>query len=279
MRQGVGFGHSHPVQVLPDLRSRAIAPLRILFTGLIALLAITATPAAAASPFSDWAAIVVSADNHASGGGHSDVFDNGRRDLVKALVGAGFSSGNILQFSVQPDREPNPKPFSATPFQSVYDRTMALTEKAPGGCLIYFTSHGSPDGIVLGDDLLQPQTLATLVDDACGKRPTVAVISACFSGVFVPALSWPNRLIMTAARSDRTSFGCGAEDRYTYFDDCFLQGLTRVSNLQALTTAVPACVAKKETDMRAGPPSEPQVSAGAQIRAMLPLYDFAKPSG
>ena len=109
--------------------------------------------------------------------------------------------------------------------------------------------------------------MASLVDDYCGKRPTVAVISACFSGVFVRDLEWPNRMVMTAARPDRTSFGCGATDRYTYFDDCFLQSLSVSKNLLDLSSAVPVCVSKRETAERIGPPSEPQVSIGPQMRA------------
>ena len=30
-------------------------------------------------------------------------------------------------------------------------------------------------------------------------------------------------MVLTAARPDRTSFGCGEADKYPYFDDCFLQ--------------------------------------------------------
>jgi hypothetical protein len=244
---------------------------------LFAVLTLALAGAAQAGPFSDWAAVVVAGDNHASGGGQTEVFDNGRRDLAKALADAGFSQQNILQFSIQADKYADPKPFSARPFRNVVEQLNGLTQRARGGCLIYMTSHGSPTGIVMGDGLLSPASLASVIDDACGKRPTVAVISACFSGVFVPDLEWPNRMILTAARPDRTSFGCGATDRYTYFDDCFLQSLRAAANLQDLSARVPACVAAREKVERASPPSEPQVSIGPQMRASLPLYSFNKP--
>lgn len=236
-----------------------------------------AGPCQAAGAFSDWAAIVVAGDNHASGGGVSEVFDNGRRDLARALTEAGFAPDNVLQFSIQADRYPDPKPLSARPFRNLVEQFAALTQKARGGCLLYFTSHGSPDGIVLGDGLLSPPALASLIDDNCGKRPTVAVVSACFSGVFVADLEWPNRMVMTAARPDRTSFGCGATDRYTYFDECFLKSLSNSKTLQDLSAAVPVCVAQREKAERMAPPSEPQVSIGPQMRASLPLYNFTKP--
>jgi hypothetical protein len=250
------------------------------FRILLALAFLAAIPAAgpsraATSPFADWAAIIVAGDNHASGGGSTEVFDNGRRDLAKAFTDVGFSPQNIVQFSVQPDKY-DPRPFSVRPWRNLVEQFGGLTQRARGGCLLYFTSHGSPQGIVLGDALLSPAQLAGLVDDYCGKRPTVAVVSACFSGVFAPELEWPNRLIMTAARPDRTSFGCGATDRYTYFDDCFLQSLRAAGSLQDLTGAVPTCVARRERAEQMTPPSEPQVVIGPQMRAALPLYGFTR---
>ncbi|MGH1557142.1 C13 family peptidase [Caulobacter segnis] len=53
----------------------------------------------------------------------------------------------------------------------------------------------------------------------------MVVISACFSGVFIPPLQKSDRLVLTAARPDRASFGCGEDDKYPYFDDCFLSTL------------------------------------------------------
>jgi hypothetical protein len=77
------------------------------------------------------------------------------------------------------------------------------------GCLIYFTSHGTPDGIVIGDTILGPAQMHDMVNSACGTRPSVIVMSSCYSGQFVAALQGDSRVVMTAARPDRTSFGCG----------------------------------------------------------------------
>ncbi len=68
-----------------------------------------------------------------------------------------------------------------------------LTARAPAGCLIYYTSHGGPPGVVLDVSdrayVFTPEHMAKLVNAACPGRPTIVVISACFSGVFVPALA------------------------------------------------------------------------------------------
>src|SRR5689334_23478207 len=45
------------------------------------------------------------------------------------------------------------------------------------------------------------------------------------SGMFIPVLQASNRMVVTAARGDRTSFGCGETNTYTFFDQCILESL------------------------------------------------------
>ena len=234
--------------------------------------------ALADGPFSNWAAIVVAGDWRAHDGEPSEVFDNARRDLTKAFIAAGISPANISQFSVRPERYPKEGVLKSAP-QPVYDGLMALAKQAPEGCLVYFTSHGSPDGVMVDDEPWDPGAVGQMVDAACGSRPTVVVVSACFSGIFVPALEGPNRMVLTAARPDRTSFGCGQADRYTYFDGCFLESMAHAHDFTALAVATKACVAKLERQTHASPPSEPQISIGPQLRPMLPLYAFQPQPG
>jgi hypothetical protein len=228
---------------------------------------------ARAGAFSDWAAIVVAGDWHAHSGAPSEVFDNARRDVGKALLAAGFAQANLREFSTRPGRYAD-RPQKSDPDQ-IASQLSDLVKQAPAGCLIYFTSHGSPDGVVVGEGLWRPAGLGRMVDDLCGQRPTVVIVAACFSGVFVPAMDGPNRMVLTAARPDRASFGCGEADRYTFFDTCLLQSLPHVPDFAALGPAVQACVAKREHDLGASPPSEPQLEIGAALRPVLPLYRFS----
>lgn len=231
---------------------------------------------AAQGPFSDWAAFIVAGDWRAHSGKPSEVFDNARRDLAKAFIKAGFSPRNVIQFSVRPERYPDTRPLSSAP-RTVAEQMVDLTERVQGGCLVYFTSHGSPEGVAIDNGLLTPAGVARLVDETCAARPTVVVISACFSGVFVEPLARPNRMVLTAARPDRASFGCGEQDRYTFFDACVLQELPKSSSFAGLGPAVQACVARREHDLHAEPASEPQVYLGPELRPLLPLLAFAKP--
>jgi hypothetical protein len=119
--------------------------------------------------------------------------------------------------------------------------------------------------MVLGEQILSPAQMREMVAGSCGSRPSVIVMSACYSGLFVPALAGDNRIVMTASRADRTSFGCGELDHYTFFDDCFLRALPMSGDFPGLGNLVQQCVAFREQQMKAAPPSEPQVSVGSNV--------------
>jgi hypothetical protein len=249
------------------------AALRLLALALGLWLAAAAGAAQAASAFADWGAVVVAGDWHAHDGGPSEGFDNARRDVSAALARAGFRPQNIRQFSVRPERYKDTRP-EKTELQGVFDALTDLSTHTQSGCLFYISSHGVPQGAVFDQGILQPGTLATMLDQSCGKRPTVVVISACFSGVFVPTLARPNRMVLTAARPDRTSFGCGQDDKYPYFDDCFLSSIGGAHDFQALALATRECVRTREIAEKMSPPSEPQLWVGPQLAPVLPLYAF-----
>ncbi|HJV43797.1 C13 family peptidase [Caulobacter sp.] len=246
------------------------------FAAIIGVLVLLVSPPAsarAAGPFADWAAVVVAGDFHSHSGGTTEAFDNARRDVSRTLVGLGFERSAIAQFSVRPDRYPSESP-GRSDTQAISEALRIKTASAKAGCLFYISSHGSPDGAVLGKTILRPQLLAAMLDQACPNRPSIVVVSACFSGVFIPPLQKSDRLVLTAARSDRASFGCGESDKYPYFDDCFLSAAPTARDFTALGAGAQACVARREKETGAEPPSEPQVWIGAALRPMLPLYAF-----
>ncbi|ADG09808.1 peptidase C13 [Caulobacter segnis] len=244
-------------------------------TAVIGLLILLFVPpsAACAGPFSNWTAVVVAGDYHAHSGGPTEAFDNARRDVAKALVELGFERDSVRQFSVRPGRYPADAPGQADT-RTLHEALRAGTQSAKAGCLFYISSHGGPEGAILGKEMLRPHLLAAILDDACPNRPSVVVISACFSGVFIPPLQKSDRLILTAARADRASFGCGESDKYPYFDACFLASVPDAHDFAALGARVQTCVARKENETGAEPASEPQVWIGAALRPLLPLYAF-----
>jgi len=257
---------------------RALKALASAIAGLALAAFANAAFAQAPSPFANWAAVIVAADWRAHDNGPSEGFDNARRDLTKAFIGAGFSADHIVQFSARPENDPVTKPLPLD-YRALTSEFGRVAAKATDGCLAYFTSHGTGNSIIFGDEVLTPAGMHRLITTACGARPTVVVISACFSGVFVPALAGPNRMVLTAARPDRSSFGCGQTDRYPYFDACMLDSIPQAANFLALARRAQACVAAREKAEDLRPASEPQLAVGATMLPLLPLYAFAAPPG
>ncbi|WP_255996930.1 C13 family peptidase, partial [Klebsiella pneumoniae] len=86
---------------------------------------------------------------------------------------------------------------------------------------------------------------------------------------FIPELQGPNRMIMTAARRDRSSFGCSQDATYPYFDGCVLESLPNASDFINLAEMTRTCVSRRETAEGLRPASEPQVFVGGDVRPLL----------
>jgi len=230
-------------------------------------LAACATTSSSQTPegaFDGWAASIVAADWTTSRGTPIEAFDNARRDLVAGFQDVGFARANMVDFSLRPDV---PDPTSA---DQALEAIGQNAEQATRGCFLYFTSHGSPRGIVFGPNrLMSPDEMARRIDGWCGTRPTVVIVSACFSGVFTERLAAPNRMIMSAARRDRSSFGCSEDATYPYFDGCILESLPTSPNFLALADQAALCVQRREREEGLRPASEPQTVVGVEIAPLL----------
>ena len=231
------------------------------------------TRPAVAGPFDNWAAMVIAGDWHAHSGAASEVFDNARRDLAKDLEQMGFAQNHIEQYSAHPEADTVTRPFHADP-ATIEANFKKLTQQATAGCLVYLTSHGAALGVAMGDALVPIRTIGDLIDEACPARPTIVIVSACYSGMFIPVMLAPNRMIVTAARGDRTSFGCGEDLKYTFFDQCVLETLPKVTTFPPLYDMAKECVAAREMAEHVSPPSEPEVYIGATIKQQLPTLTF-----
>lgn len=243
--------------------------LIILLAGLVALAgpatAQSRTPPAP-SRFEGWTSAIIQADWRDGRGHPIPAFDNARRDLIQGFLNAGFSRADMVDYSLQ-TQSPD----------EVLAGVRAAASRATRGCLIYFTSHGAPDGMVFGDaPHMTPDVMANMVRNSCGTRPTVVVVSACYSGIFLNALQGPNRMVLTAARRDRPSFGCGADERYPWFDGCVLESLPTATDFLALAADTRACVSRKEAEAKIEHPSEPQLFVGAEMQMRLPTLRFSQ---
>lgn len=141
--------------------------------------------------------------------------------------------------------------------------------------VMYMTSHGSKqDGLSvdfwpLGLNDIKPDMLKRYLDDA-GIKWRVLMISACYSGTFIDALKDPHTVIATASAADRTSFGCGDHNDFTYFGEAVLKDQLshRHAFVEALRDAA-AAIAKRETAEGIKEHSEPQTFVGDAIAPKL----------
>lgn len=217
-----------------------------------------------------WQAVVVAGD--ASIG----AFDNAAERLARDLAtGGGTAVGDIHRYSARPRR---PAGVQLASVGNVLEGIAALRPAANQGCLVFATAHGVPQrGLYFpanpADPLLDPDRLDRALALGCGNAPTVVILSGCFAGGYLrPPLLRANRVILTAARPDRSSFGCGAGNVFTEFDDCLIGAAEDGHGpWREVFAAARVCVAARER-VQNFLPSEPQSFIGAAVGPLGPPW-------
>lgn len=204
-------------------------------------------------------------------GNEQNVFDNFVNDFGNKLKGhSDIASLTELHASTD-DRWP------ASGIEALQRSLTALKPLEGEGCLIYLTGHGAPNGIAMSadtpTDFVRPTRLESMLN-SCAQRPTILVVSACFSGIYMrPGITRQERVVMTASADNLPSFGCSNNLHYTYFDQCFMDAWPRDSNWGLLADDVRKCVnlTEKNNDF---PSSKPQFFFGPNMRDLaLPALD------
>ncbi|WP_189402776.1 C13 family peptidase [Arenicella chitinivorans] len=159
--------------------------------------------------------------------------------------------------------------------QSIADALKALGQKMnveQDVLFLYMTSHGSSehdfylnhDSIKLPN--LSPSELKAMLDLA-GIKWRVLMVSACYSGGFVPVLKNETTMLITAADSKSKSFGCSEDSEMTYFGRALFQEVLAKNASLSLVDAYPKAaklIAEWEDDEELKP-SNPQLSAPKEI--------------
>jgi hypothetical protein len=236
-------------------------------TFLIMLLGVTVglNPAAAgpAGEAAKWQVVLAAGDDA------EPVFDNAAREISRRLSAAGVPAANLHRLSASAaEVEAGAEPA----FAELLLRRIADLPARPGErCLIFLTSHGERGAglwLARSDRALHPDELAQALSRGCGAVPTVVIVSACYSGSFARGkMAKPNRIILTAARGDRPSFGCQAHRTYNFFDECLLGALPKSITWRALFDGAGRCVHGMERQLGMLP-SEPQAYFGATVAAL-----------
>lgn len=237
--------------------------VRILF--IISLLSTNLKAFAANVPLSEdlnWKSIFISGDNSIKN------FDQARIDLSELFSSYGALEENQIHFSANKQHYGQEGVVRKSTFNNIRDSFKSFNVASNDGCLIFMTSHGAPNkGFILSHGKsIKPKDFAKFVNDACGKRPTVILISACFSGQFItPELKGENRVILTASVDNRPSFGCNPDIKYTFWDGCLLEEIPNSHTWKEVYENVKICIEKKEGELNAKP-SLPQAYFGTNVQ-------------
>ena len=152
-------------------------------------------------------------------------------------------------------------------------RVAELLDAEEDVLILYTTGHGAPTGLVYNDGdegfaIISPARLQRVLD-TLGIKNRLLLLSACFSGVFQGPLASPTTAIVTAASADRTSFGCAAENDWTFFGDALINhALRKPAPLAAAVDEARATIAKWETAEKLTP-SQPTILVGGDVDRWL----------
>ncbi len=210
------------------------------------------------------------------------VFGREAREAAKVLARRYDAAGRAITLGGSDGSAPSPLPMgSPQNIEAALARIAELMDPAEDVLVLYTTSHGAPFGMVYNDGnegygAISPTRLSRLLD-ALGIHRRLLIVSACYSGVFVPVLSGPQTAIFSAASSDRSSFGCMAENDWTFFGDAMInRALRKPQPLAAAANEAVALIGQWEKQ-RNLKPSLPQQSIGVEVAAWLAPLEARMP--
>jgi Peptidase C13 family len=213
-----------------------------------------------ARPAQRWQVVLAAGDDA------EPVFDDATQALARRLAAAGVPAANIRRLSASRAQLRDGVEPATIPL--LLRRIAGLRARPGEQCLVFLTSHGERGaGLWLARSAaaLRPDQLAAALSQGCGMVPTVVIVSGCYTGGFAKgAMVRPNRIVLTAARADRPSFGCAVGRRYAVFDECLLEALPRFATWSGVFGGAKGCVAQIEHRLGERP-SEPQAYFGAAV--------------
>lgn len=210
------------------------------------------------------------------------VFGKEAREAARVLARRYDAAGRTITLGGTDGSAPSPLPMGSPAHVEVaLARIAELMNPAEDVLILYATSHGAPYGVVYNDGdqgygAISPARLARLLD-TLGIHRRLLIVSACYSGVFVPVLSGPQTMIVSAASSDRPSFGCAAENDWTFFGDALINRALRKP--QPLGSAVDEALGliaawEQQASLQ---PSLPQQSMGDEVKRWLAPLEARMP--
>lgn len=147
---------------------------------------------------------------------------------------------------------------------------------------LFITTHGHwntglsyRDGDRAGGNIA-PERLGGMLNEV-GIKNRLVILSACFSGVFAPVLQNQSTITMSAATAEKPSFGCRAENDWTFFGDAFVNhALRKPIALNEAFAEARGMITRWEVASRLDS-SSPQIDIGPQALVWMDKIDAKIP--
>jgi hypothetical protein len=214
-----------------------------------------------------------------AGFGLQDVFLKEARFARDALARRIDLERRTLVLANAPQAAPDQPLASTTALRHALRGVGAKMNRDEDVLFLFLTSHGSQDASLAVSQSILPLSDLTAKDvaqalDESGIEWRIVVVSACYSGTFIEPLKNDRTLVITAARADRTSFGCADHRELTYFGEAFFRDALPQSRslLDAAARATQLVTSKEEAEKLT--PSKPQIHIGERMRAKLEELPF-----
>ena len=206
------------------------------------------------------------------------VFGREAREAARVLAARFDAKGRTLVLAQDEGSDSADAPATPGFLVRALGRAGQLMDRDEDVIVLYTTSHGSPDlGLnfkdpARGTAVIAPAQLEAMLNQP-GLKNRLVILQACFAGQFVPALASPRSVIVTAASSHHSSFGCSAGNDWTFFGYALINQAMRQpdSFVRQFRRAFVSIVGwEKRLEIE---PSSPQISVGSDTAAWLAALD------
>ncbi len=205
-------------------------------------------------------------------GGDAVFSENDVVDFYASL--ARHSEAPVIPFLASNKISGAPGDYPYAGLSTLKQQVMAIEAEAREDDLIFvlLSSHGRPNRIAwkVGANPHGYWSAGTVRDvfAPLNGHQVVFFIQACYAGSLIDDLKRAERIILTAAASDRVSFGCSPSDHHSYFTDALLAALAGPpDNLADIFRFAADQIEQREAELEL-PHSQPQSFVGADMKAI-----------
>ncbi|HEV2700078.1 MAG TPA: C13 family peptidase [Steroidobacteraceae bacterium] len=213
-----------------------------------------------------------------AGFGEQKVFRH-EAELARQVFGSRYATGNRSLLLVNDVHDRRTYPLAS--FDNLRIALNAIGRRMHperDTLVLMLTSHGNDeDGIAITngrmpEDALSPEDVRKILNES-HIRWRVIIVSACYSGIFIPVLQNASTLLMTAADARHSSFGCDDTRDLTYFGEALLRdALPHACSLGQAYTDMAGIIRRRES-AEGEIHSNPKLFVGPRIAARLPQLD------